>query len=185
MLKITVPAREWFNDETQCFVTQGTTCELTLEHSLLSLSKWEAKWKKPFLDDKRQSGDEEFIDYIRCMTINQGVDPKVYYNLTPDLIDKIRDYIGDPMTATTIKRRQNKRPGGAKKIVTSELIYAWMINYGIPFECQKWHLNRLMMLIEVCGVENGGGQEKMSKADIMRENASLNAMRRAKRKSKG
>lgn len=183
MLKISIPGREWFDDDKQTFI-QSPSCEITLEHSLLSLSKWEAKWKKPFLDEKLQRSNEEFIDYIRCMTINQGVDPKVYYGLTMDLIQQIRDYIGDPMTATTIKKRQNKRSNGGKKIVTSELIYAWMIRYGVPFECQKWHLNRLMMLIEVCGIESGE-QPKMSQADIMRENASLNAMRRAKRKSKG
>lgn len=183
MLKIIIPARKWFDDDTQTFVFQNSACELILEHSLLSLSKWEAKWKKPFLNDSGQRTDEEFIDYVRCMTINQGIDPKVYYSLTSESIKKIQQYIGDPMTATTIKRRPNKRPGG-KKIVTSELIYAWMVNYGIPFECQKWHLNRLMMLIEVCGIENGEKQ-KMSKSDVMRENASLNAMRRAQRKSKG
>lgn len=184
MLKIIIPAREWFDDVKQEFLFQNKPCELMLEHSLLSLSKWEAKWKKPFLDDKIERSDEEFLDYIRCMTINQGIDPNSYYNLTSDNINEIRNYISDPMTATTIRNAQNKRPGGAKKIVTSELIYAWMINYGVPFECQKWHLNRLMMLIDVCRIESGGSQ-KMSKADIMRENASLNAMRKAKRKTKG
>lgn len=184
MLKLYVPAREWFDDEKQMFVLQSKPCELMLEHSLLSLSKWEAKWKKPFLDEKIQRTDEEFLDYIRCMTINQGVDSMAYYNITPDLIEKIKVYIQDPMTATTIRNHQNKRPGRAKKIVTSELIYAWMINYGIPFECQKWHLNRLMMLIDVCRIESGG-QKKMSQSEIMKENASLNALRRAQRKSKG
>lgn len=184
MLKLNIPAREWFDDETQTFVTHSKPCELMLEHSLLSLSKWEAKWKKPFLEEQPPRTDEEFLDYIRCMTINQGIDSTIYYNLTAKHIDRIREYIADPMTATTIKKRKNKRPGGAKKIVTSELIYFWMVNYGIPFECQKWHLNRLMMLIDVCAIE-GGGKEKMNPADVMRENASLNALRRAKRKSKG
>lgn len=182
MLKLHVPEREWFDDATQQFY-QFKSYDLMLEHSLLSLSKWEAKWKKPFLDDSSQRTDAEFLDYIRCMTINQGVDQMAYYNLTADLIDQIRKYIEDPMTATTVRRRQNKRPG-AKKIVTSELIYSWMIHYGIPFECQKWHLNRLMMLIEVCGVESGG-QGKMSKAEIMKENAAINAMRKAKHNTKG
>lgn len=184
MLKIIVPAREWYDENKHEFVLQSKPCELMLEHSLLSLSKWESKWKKPFLEEKPPKTDEEFLDYVRCMTINQGVDPMAYYNLTTENLQMIHDYIGDPMTATTIKKRVNKRPGGAKKIITSELIYFWMINNGVPFECQKWHLNRLMMLIEICAIEGGGGQ-KMSQADIMRENASLNAMRRAKRKSKG
>lgn len=183
MLKLHVPAREWFNEDTQEFVIQSKPCDLILEHSLLSLSKWEAKWKKPFLDDKQNASDEAFLDYVRCMTINQGVDPMAYYNLTPDLLTKIRDYVNDPMTATTIRQMQSKRSIG-KKTITSELVYAWMIKHGIPFECQKWHFNRLMMLIRVCSIENSG-EQKMSRADIMKENASLNAMRRAQRKSKG
>lgn len=185
MLKIRIPAREWFDDDTQTFVMQSSPCDIVLEHSLLSLSKWEAKWKKPFLDDQTHKTEEEFIDYIRCMTVNQGIDPKVYYNITPNIIKSIEEYIGDPMTATTINRRQNKRPSRAKKIVTSELIYSWMIKFGIPFECQKWHLNRLMMLIQVCEIECGGNNQKMSPAEIMRENASLNALRKAKHKTRG
>lgn len=183
MLKLHIPASEWFDDETQTFVLQSKPCDLMLEHSLLSLAKWEAKWKKAFLDDKPPRTDEEFLDYIRCMTINQGVEPMIYYNLTTEHINRIRKYIEDPMTATTIKRQTNKRHVG-KKIITAELIYCWMIRFGIPFECQKWHLNRLMMLIEVCSVE-GGEKQKMTPQEIMRENASLNKMRRAQRKSKG
>lgn len=184
MLKLHIPAREWFNDNTQEFVLQSKSCDLMLEHSLLSLSKWEAKWKKSFLDESAKQSNEEFLDYIRCMTINQGVDPKVYYNLTISNVEEIRKYINDPMTATTIRRYQkNKRPT-RKRIITSELIYSWMIRYGIPFECQKWHLNRLMTLIEVCGIENDG-QHKMSQSEIMKENASLNALRKAKRKTRG
>lgn len=183
MLKLHVPAREWFDDDTQTFVLQSKSCDLLLEHSLLSLSKWEAKWKKAFLDEKLKYTDEEFLDYVRCMTVNSGIDPAVYYNLTSDLIDKIRQYIDDPMTATKITNHSNNRPRG-KKIVTSELIYCWMVHYGIPFECQKWHLNRLIMLIDVCRIE-GTEPKKMSQAEIMRQNKSLNAMRRASQKSKG
>lgn len=182
MLKLHVPEVEWFDEATETFI-QTKPGDLMLEHSLLSLSKWEAKWKKPFLDASSPRSDAEFLDYIRCMTINQGVDSMTYANLTPDLIETIKKYIDDPMTATTVRRHQNKRPTG-KKVITSELIYSWMVHYGIPFECQKWHLNRLMMLIEVCSVESGG-QGKMSKAEIMKENASLNAMRKAQRKTKG
>lgn len=184
MLKLHVPASEWFDDETQTFVLQSKPCDLMLEHSLLSLSKWESKWKKPFLEEKPPRTNEEFIDYVRCMTINQGVESTIYYNLSIGMVQQIRDYITDPMTATTIKRAKNKRSGGARKIITSEVIYSWMVHYGIPFECQKWHLNRLLMLIEVCGAENGE-QKKMTPHEIMRENASLNAIRRAQRKSKG
>lgn len=181
MLRLYVPAREWFDEENEEFILQSKPCELMLEHSLLSISKWESKWKKPYLDDKIEKTDAEFLDYVRCMTINQGVDPVVYFNLTSDLITKIQEYIADPMTATTISRR-NKR-SGPKKIITSEVIYSWMVHYGIPFECQKWHLNRLMMLIEVCGIESGG-QKKMSQAEIMKENAALNKARMSKLKHK-
>lgn len=184
MLKILVPAREWFDDERQEFVIQSKPCELMLEHSLLSLSKWESKWKKPFLEEKPPRTDAEFLDYIRCMTINQGVDEIMYYNLTPDIIDRIHKYIDDPMTATTIKQHNSAKSKRGKRVVTAELIYAWMIHYGIPFECQKWHLNRLMMLIDVCRIE-GGGNQKMNNADILKENAMLNKMRRAKMHSKG
>lgn len=181
MLKLHIPAREWYNHQTEEFVLQSKPCDLMLEHSLLSLSKWEAKWKKPFLDDKHPRSDEEFIDYVRCMTINQGVDPMIYYNLTPSMIDKIKDYIADTMTATTIKRHGKKAPG--RQIVTSEAIYSWMVSYGIPFECQKWHLNRLMTLISVCQIESGG-QKKMSQAEIMKENAAINEARMSKLKGK-
>lgn len=184
MLKIIVPAREWYDEDKCEFILQSKSCELMLEHSLLSLSKWEAKWKKSFLDEHTKKSDAEFLDYIRCMTINQGVDAMTYYNLSSENINQIHEYIKDPMTATTIRRHDKSKRPTAKKIVTSELIYAWMIRYGIPFECQKWHLNRLMMLIEVCAIETDGGK-KMSQADIMKENAALNEMRKAKRKTKG
>lgn len=185
MLKLFVPGRELFDDQTQMFVAATKDCTLLLEHSLLSLSKWESKWKKPFLENHGKDDDnsEEFIDYVRCMTVNQGVDPAVYYGLTPNLKMRIRNYMNDSMTATTVRRSQNKRKP-AKKIVTAELIYSWMISYGVPFECQKWHLNRLMTLIEVCMVE-GNPPQKMSKAEIMKENAAINAMRRAKHNTKG
>lgn len=184
MLKLHIPATEWYDEEREIFVYQTKACDLMLEHSLLSLSKWEAKWKKPFLEENKNATDEEFLDYVRCMTINQGVESMVYYNLTDTNIDAIRQYINDPMTATTIKDRTNKRKSKAKQIVTSELIYSWMVKYSIPFECQKWHLNRLMMLIRVCSLEGGKG-EKMSQAEIMRENATLNELRKAKYKTRG
>lgn len=182
MLKLVIPAREWLNERDNTFVNYDET-HLLLEHSLLSLSKWEAKWKKPYLDPKvKNRRPEEFIDYVRCMTINKGVDDRVYYNLTNDLIKKITDYINDSMTATTISRKQS-RPT-KQEIVTSELIYCWMIQYGIPVEFEKWHLNRLMTLIDVCAIKNNPGKN-MSKNEILKQNASLNAMRRAQRHSKG
>lgn len=180
MLQITIPARECFDEASQTFLyTKEQT--LQLEHSLLSLSKWEAKWNKAFLNNKEKT-DEETIDYIRCMTITKNVDPQIYRCLSPANVSEINDYIGAPMTATTI--REMKPPGGGRDVVTSELIYYWMIALNIPFECQKWHLNRLITLIKVCSVKSAP-QKKMSKAEIMRQNAALNAARRRKYHTRG
>ena len=182
MLAITVPAIEMFNEETQEFFTLKEQ-PLQLEHSLVSLSKWESKWHKPFLS-KENKTLEETIDYIRCMTITQNVSPDVYNRLisSPDIIKKINDYIDAPMTATTFNEDIQK--GRGKETVTSELIYYWMIALNIPMECQKWHLNRLLTLVRVCNVKNSP-PKKMSRGDITRRNAALNASRRKQFNSKG
>ena len=180
MLEIHVPEKEWW-DETQEVFMKTPAATLQLEHSLVSLSKWEAKWQKPFLsnDDKTS---EETLDYIRCMTINRNVKPYVYKALGSDNLKLITDYIASPQTATTITHRGNP-PKGQKEIYTSEVIYYWMIMYGIPFECQKWHLNRLLTLIEVCNAKQN--PQKMSRSAIYEQNKALNAARRAKMHSKG
>lgn len=160
---------------------QAKTITLQLEHSLVSLSKWESKWCKPFLMNSGLT-DEESLDYIKCMTITKNVDPSVYLHLTKENVEAVIDYINAPMTATTFPKDPNGKTN--KEIVTAELVYYWMISYNIPFECQKWHLNRLLTLIRVCGVKNAP-PKKMSKGEIMRNNAALNAARRAKLHSKG
>ena len=188
MLKLDIPAHEWFDYETQTFMNTKPV-SLKLEHSLLSVSKWESRHHRCFLDafsNKKTTipvTHEEFLDYIRCMTINDGVPDSVYRYLSRSDIDKVLDYIGDPMTATTINRR-GKPPKGSRDTMTSEVIYFYMIANDIPFECQKWHLNRLITLIEVCGIKNGP-QRKMSKKEIMERNRALNAQRRAKYNTKG
>ncbi len=179
MLIITIPATEQWNEETQEFVISKAQT-LQLEHSLISLSKWESKWCKPFLSSKEKT-NEEIIDYIRCMTLTPHVGPDVYYNLTFENINRVNEYIGAPMTATTFNN-VNSKPN--REIITSELIYYWMISQNIPFECQKWHLNRLLTLIRVCNIKNAPSK-KMSKHDIASRNASLNAARRSKLNSKG
>lgn len=177
MLKIVVNGREFFDERTETFVeTKDTT--LQLEHSLMSLAKWESKWHKPFLDDKVEKTNEEMKDYIRCMTITQNVDPYVYEALTQKNVKEIRDYIDDPMTATWFNDKKTTQ--GRKKQVTAELIYYWMITLEIPFECEKWHLNRLLTLIRVCNIE-GSPKTKMSKSDIFKQNAMLNAQRKKAR----
>lgn len=179
MLSITIPAGEAYDEKNECFIPVKET-ELELEHSLISLSKWESKWHKPFLTNKEKTY-EETLDYIRCMALNKKVDPNVYLFLTEENIKAINDYIYDPMTATTI---HEEKTGRNHETVTSELIYYWMIEIGIPPEYQKWHLNRLMTLIRVCNVKRTP-PKKMSKRDIMSRNAALNAARRKQFNSKG
>lgn len=180
MLYITVPSREFFDEEKQEFIELKEQ-KLQLEHSLISLSKWESKWKKPFLDEKPHSLDET-IDYIRCMTLTQNVDPIVYKTLPQSCIEKISSYIDDSMTATWFNDQGEK--SSKKEIQTSEVIYYWMIKMGIPFECQKWHLNRLITLIRVCIISEGG-QKKMSKEETIRSNKELNEARKKQYKTKG
>lgn len=172
MLQITVPSRELWNEKTQEFI-QTKECVLQLEHSLVSISKWESKWNKVFLT-KKEKTKEEIIDYVKCMTITQNVDPSIYNYLSNDNIDKINEYIYAPMTATWFSKEGKGRGSGEQ--VTSELIYYWMISLNIPFECQKWHLNRLLTLIRVCNIKNTP-PKKMSKRALLQRNAKLNAER--------
>jgi hypothetical protein len=172
MLKITIPAGELWDEVREEFVYKEEQ-KLQLEHSLVSLSKWESKWCKPFLS-KKEKTLEETIDYIRCMTLTQNVKPEVYYRLTNENLEAVNKYIQAPMTATWFNEQKNARRSSEQ--VTSELIYYWMIALNIPFECQKWHLNRLLTLIRVCNIKNQP-PKKRSKREIMSRNAALNAAR--------
>lgn len=174
MLNITIPAVEMWDESKQEFVGLEKDQTLQLEHSLVSLSKWESKWCKAFLT-KKEKTREEMIDYVRCMTITQNVNPDVYNYLTNENILQINKYIEAPMTATTIK--EDKSSKGSRETVTAELIYYWMIALNIPFECQKWHLNRLLTLVKVCNIKNQP-PKKTSKKDLLSRNAALNAARR-------
>ena len=181
MLEITIPGTEEWDENKEEFITTKETT-LRLEHSLVSLSKWESRWCKPFLDSKDKT-IEETLDYIRCMTLTQNVDPNVYYGLTSENVQQVEDYISAPMTATTISRR-NAKTFGPKETITSELIYYWMIALNIPFECQKWHLTRLITLIEVCNIKNSP-PKKLSRNELLMRNTELNAQRRKALNSKG
>lgn len=173
MLRIMIPATElWDRSKRKFIITKEQT--LQLEHSLVSLSKWEAKWCKPFLTKDKKSV-EETIDYIRCMTLTQNVDPYVYSAITNEHIEQINKYIEAPMTATWFAEEKNNKP--SREQITAELIYYWMIAFNIPFECQKWHLNRLLTLIRVCNVKNQP-PKKMSTKDLINRNSKLNAERR-------
>ena len=181
MLTITVPASEQWDESKQEFV-YTKECTLELEHSLVSLYNWESKWCKPF-NSKTEKTYEETIDYIRCMTLNRHVDPAVYRCLTNENINEINAYIAAPMTATKFSKNLS---GGksSNEQVTAELIYYWMIALNIPFECQKWHLNKLLTLIKVCNLKSQP-PKKMSKREIMNQNAAINAARRKKYNTKG
>ena len=179
-LTIIVPERDFFDQSTNLFVSSKEQ-KLILEHSLLSISKWEMKWHKPYLSPEPKTNEETF-DYIRCMCISEPQDPIVFRSLSMENVKAISDYISDPMTATTIKRMDQRL---SREIITNELIYFWMANFNIPFDpCQKWHLNRLMTLIEVASIKNQP-PKKMSNREIYSQNAALNAARRAKYGTRG
>lgn len=180
MLKIIVPAAEYFDEINEEFIYKKEQ-PLQLEHSLVSLSKWESKWNKAFLG-KQEKTEEEILDYIRCMTLTQNVDPEVYSRLSAENYAAINQYIEAPMTATRLC--EDKTQKGNKDTVTSELIYYWMIAYNIPVEFQKWHLNRLLTLIRVCNVKNSP-PKKRSKREMYQRNAALNAANKRRFNSKG
>lgn len=181
MLTITVTiGQECFNDETGEFL-EAESCELQMEHSLVSISKWESKWNKPFLSNSDMT-DKETLDYIQCMTLTENVDPTIYNRLDRENIEQIKAYIEAPMTATTFSN--NKAGKSGREIITAELIYYWMIALNIPFECQYWHINRLLTLVRVCNIKNQP-PKKMSRREVMSRNAALNAQRRAQLNTTG
>ena len=174
MLEITIKGSEMYNEITNEF-SRTPDVKLQLEHSLLSLTKWESKWHKPFLSNKINKTDAEIIDYIKLMTITKNVDSSVYERLSNENIEEIHKYIDDPMTATTISRS-----GEGKKsndVITSEIIYYWMFSLGIPKECEKWHINRLLMQIEVGSIKNAPPKKK-NRRDFLNSHYSTNKLRR-------
>lgn len=179
MLQITIPTmNDLWDERNQQFLSIKETT-IQLEHSLLSISKWESKWNKSFINTKDKTEDE-LIDYIKCMTITKNVDPNIYACLTAENIQEIVNYINAPMTATTIRDTGKSN----HEIVTSELIYYWMISLNIPVKFEKWHLNRLITLIRVCSIKNQPAK-KMSRGEIMQRNAALNAARKKRWNTKG
>lgn len=174
MLQITIPAVEHWDESKEEFVYINKEQTLQLEHSLVSLSKWESKWCKSFFSDTKKT-EEETRDYVKCMTLTQNVNPEVYNFLTEENINQINEYISAPMTATTFSSKRGGK--GGRERITSELIYYWMVAFNIPFECQKWHLNRLITLIRVCEIKNQPAK-KMSKREILSRNAALNSARK-------
>ena len=183
MLEIVIPGiEEGWDEEKQEFITVKAQT-LQLEHSLISLSKWESKWCKSFLSKTNKKTTEEELDYVRCMTLTPNVDPKVYERLTMDNMQKIVEYIEAPMTAVYFP--ENNSGPMNKDVVTSDLIYYWMVTLNIPFECVKWHLNRLLALIRVCNIKNQPPNKRRSPQAIGSRNAAINAARRKRLNSKG
>lgn len=178
MLTIKIKSKELFDERSNTFIIVPET-EIRLEHSLISLSRWESKWKKPFLNIENPTS-EEMTDYICCMSVDKNIDPQLINYLDISEFKKIREYISDPQTATTITDRSPRR-GGRREIYTSEVIYYWMIYYGIPFTCEKWPLNRLLTLIRVCGIKGGTSSQAMDMNAIFAQNSKLNAARKARR----
>lgn len=181
MLKIHIPETEAYSSEYNKFINVKAT-DVVLEHSLISISKWEAKYHKPFLDNNVEKTPEELIDYIRFMSLTSNVDPNAFTLIPSSEMDRILTYIKDSQSATTFSDEKNGK--ASREIITSELIYYWMVALQIPFECQKWHINRLLTLVKICNIKNQPSK-KMPKSDIYAQNAMLNAKRRARLHSKG
>ena len=176
MLTITVSGEELWDAGTETFSTFEDTI-LELEHSLISLSKWESKHKKAFLGPEPKS-TEEVIDYIKIMVLTPSFPSEIFSRLSPENLTDINEYLDSSESATTFANiRQTK---GRSEIITAELIYFWMVNHQIPFECQYWHLNRLFALIRICNIKNLK-DKKMSKSDraaMIQERRNLNAQRK-------
>lgn len=181
MLEIHIPKTELFDEEKNQFVEIHPTV-LRLEHSLVSISKWESKWKIPFLVNQPEKTREQSLDYIRFMTINQNVPENVYLALTPQHLKEINEYMSESRTATTFSK-----PSGPpnRQVLTSELIYFFIAQYNLPIEAQKWHISRLLTLIRIASIKNSAETRKMSRSEILSRNAQLNAARRSKFNTKG
>lgn len=181
MLRLSLSAKEEWDPTKGEFINIKATT-LVLEHSLVSLSKWESKHEKSFLENVNKLDHSEIIDYIKCMTISQNVDDRVYDFLSQEDIKSIIAYIEAPMTATTFNDKN--QTNSKKEVMTAEIFYYYMTALNIPFECQKWHLNRLLTLIRVCAIKSQP-EKKMSAAENRSWRKAQNAARRAKLGSRG
>lgn len=188
VLKLDIPKGEWWDDENERFVMTNP-CVLNMEHSLISIYRWESKYKRAFLNEKDQKTKDELIDYFRMMTISKPASDKVYELISEnaELISKISEYLEDTMTATTFAINDAGDSYNPKKtIITAEIIYYWMVTFSIPFECEKWHLNKLFTLIRVCAIKNQPpNQNKMPKSELYARNRELNAKRKAEFNTRG
>lgn len=182
MLEITIPAQEIWDPQANRFRECTKDVKLRLEHSLLSLAKWESKWNVPFVGNTELT-PEQTIDYIRCMCVDK-VDPSILDFLTTDNLKSIMEYIDLPMTATWFSGLESNKNTVRNEVITAEIIYYWMVASNIPFSCEKWHLNRLITLVKVCSIKNAP-KEEMSQKEILNQYKSENARRKAMLKTRG
>ena len=174
MLRIQIEGEEFFDEVDNTFSTVGDIV-LDLEHSLISLSKWEAEFQKPFLGPGEKT-TEEILEYVHAMIMTPDVPGNIMKRFNADHLTKVNEYIESSQSATTFG--QMPRTPGRSEIITSELIYYWMVAFNIPFECEQWHLNRLFALIRICNVKQSK-PKKMSRNEIAARNRELNAQRKA------
>ena len=181
MLTLVIPGEEFFDQKTSTFVsTEETT--IRLEHSLASMSKWESFFEKPFLSTSEKT-DEEVLMYVRYMILDEDYPENIFDSLTMANVKEIHKYIDSAQSATTFGEMPNVKKSRGE-VITTELIYYFMVSFNIPFECENWHLNRLFSLIKICNIKNSK-PPKMSRADIAKRNHELNAQRRAQLNTKG
>ena len=175
-ITIVIPKQELYDEKTQEFINIEEDVSITLEHSLVSISKWESKWHKIYLDPDKKIDEEEALDYVRCMTVNRNVDPIVYNALTQDNIKDINEYINNPMTATTFRQSQVKKSTRRTELQSSELLYYYMFKLGVPKECEKWHINRLMTLLHIYTIKdaNENPNKKLSRSETMARYKEIN-----------
>jgi len=180
MLAITVPELESY-DEASSRLIKSESYTFQLEHSLASLSKWESEFERPFLTDGPKT-PEETIAYVKCMTLTDGVPESIYTRLSSENYVQINNHINAKMTATWFNDRP--QPGRGREVITSEVIYYWLTSYNIPFECDQWHLNRLLALVKVANAKNAP-KKKMGRRDMLAQRDQINAARKAQAQSKG
>ena len=182
MLKLVVSGKRQWNEEKEEFIPETKDQTLQLEHSLISVFKWEGIYHKPFLSTEK---DLEMIrTYAKCMTIN-NVPDDIYSRLTAEHINQIAEYIEDDQTATWFSDNKKGHTKGKLngEIITAEIVYYWMISYEIPVEFQKWHLNRLLTLIRVISIKNDPKANKSKMTPEQRR--ALNKARQAKYHTRG
>ena len=180
MLRLIIEGDESFDDETQTF-SKVDDVVIELEHSLISLSKWESKYQVPFLSSDEKPSEQVF-GYLQAMIIDPDIDPDVMYLCTQANVIEIQEYIDSPQSATTFGSMPTRR--GPGEVITSELIYYWMVAFNIPFECEYWHLNRLFSLIRICNIKNSP-PESVSRNELAQRYADLNAQRKAELGTRG